>query len=60
MAVFSGMLGVTLFGIFFTPVFYVVVRWLTARGKQASPPTTRVPVEAAPEAQRDGIIASGH
>jgi multidrug efflux pump len=30
-AVFSGMLGVTLFGIFFTPVFYVVIRWLTAR-----------------------------
>jgi multidrug efflux pump len=32
-AVFSGMLGVTLFGIFFTPVFYVVIRWLSARGK---------------------------
>ncbi len=30
-AVFSGMLGVTLFGVFFTPVFYVVVRWLTER-----------------------------
>ena len=29
--VFSGMLGVTAFGIFFTPVFYVVVRWLTDR-----------------------------
>ena len=29
-AVFSGMLGVTVFGIFFTPVFYVVIRWLTA------------------------------
>ena len=28
-AVFSGMLGVTAFGIFFTPVFYSVVRWLT-------------------------------
>jgi multidrug efflux pump len=28
-AVFSGMLGVTIFGIFFTPVFYVVIRWLT-------------------------------
>jgi hypothetical protein len=28
-AVFSGMLGVTAFGIFFTPVFYAVVRWLT-------------------------------
>jgi hypothetical protein len=26
------MLGVTIFGIFFTPVFYVVVRWLTDRG----------------------------
>jgi multidrug efflux pump len=30
-AVFSGMLGVTIFGIFFTPVFYVVVRWFTER-----------------------------
>jgi multidrug efflux pump len=28
-AVFSGMLGVTAFGIFFTPVFYSVVRWFT-------------------------------
>jgi multidrug efflux pump subunit AcrB len=25
-AVFSGMLGVTLVGLFFTPVFYVVIR----------------------------------
>jgi multidrug efflux pump len=30
-AVFSGMLGVTLFGIFLTPVFFYVVRSLTAR-----------------------------
>jgi multidrug efflux pump len=37
-AVFSGMLGVTLFGIFFTPVFYVVVHWLTTRGASAYPP----------------------
>ena len=28
-AVFSGMLGVTVFGIFFTPVFYSVVRKFT-------------------------------
>ena len=28
MTVFSGMLGVTLFGIFLTPVFFVVVDWL--------------------------------
>jgi multidrug efflux pump len=26
-AVFGGMIGVTLFGIFLTPVFYLVVRW---------------------------------
>jgi multidrug efflux pump subunit AcrB len=30
-AVFSGMLGVTFFGIFLTPVFYVVIRRLTER-----------------------------
>jgi len=34
-AVFFGMLGVTFFGALFTPVFYVVVRWLTDRRKQA-------------------------
>src|SRR5206468_11430573 len=37
-AVFSGMLGVTVFGIFFTPVFYSVIRWLTARKQPATPP----------------------
>jgi len=30
-AVFSGMLGVTLFGLFLTPVFYVVIRGVVAR-----------------------------
>jgi multidrug efflux pump len=30
-AVFSGMLGVTFFGIFLTPVFYSVIRWITER-----------------------------
>jgi multidrug efflux pump len=34
-AVFSGMIGVTLFGIFFTPVFYYVIRWLTTRRRGA-------------------------
>lgn len=35
-AVFSGMLGVTLFGIFLTPVFYYVVTWFSKKivGKQ--------------------------
>ncbi|MBV8609120.1 MAG: efflux RND transporter permease subunit, partial [Singulisphaera sp.] len=30
-AVFSGMLGVTLFGIFLTPVFYSVIQWFNDR-----------------------------
>ncbi len=32
-AVFSGMLGVTFFGIFLTPVFFFVIRWFTDRRK---------------------------
>jgi hydrophobe/amphiphile efflux-1 (HAE1) family protein len=32
-AVFSGMIGVTLFGLIFTPVFYVVCRWLALRAE---------------------------
>ena len=32
-AVFSGMLGVTLFGLLFTPMFYVLSRGLTLRGR---------------------------
>jgi multidrug efflux pump len=35
-AVFSGMLGVTIFGIFLTPVFYVVIRWLVERRTPAA------------------------
>jgi len=43
-AVFSGMLGVTLFGIFITPVFYYVIQWL----KDLRP--------AAPEDEADGEL----
>jgi hypothetical protein len=50
-AVFSGMLGVTAFGIFFTPVFYAVIRRFTEpkaaaiaggsdKGSMAAPPDT--------------------
>src|SRR5262249_4669380 len=35
-AVFFGMLGVTMFGLLFTPVFYVLVRWIGTR-KQTMP-----------------------
>jgi HAE1 family hydrophobic/amphiphilic exporter-1 len=29
-AVFAGMLGVTFFGLVFTPTFYVLVRWVSS------------------------------
>ncbi len=45
-AVFSGMLGVTLFGLFLTPVFYVTLRKL-AGGKQPAAPL-RSTLEAHP------------
>lgn len=35
-AVFSGMLGVTLFGLYLTPIFYVVIRWLVERRGEKS------------------------
>jgi Cu/Ag efflux pump CusA len=52
-AVFAGMLGVTLFGLFLTPVFYVVISRLThrrlhARRGGAVQPTTPVLAVAAP------------
>jgi hydrophobe/amphiphile efflux-1 (HAE1) family protein len=36
-AVFSGMLGVTLFGIFLTPVFFYVIRWFTRLPERPQP-----------------------
>ncbi len=50
-AVFSGMLGVTFFGIFLTPVFYAVIRWVTEHGKTPAQPvsSTSHPVVAGTE-----------
>ena len=46
-AVFSGMLGVTLFGLFLTPVFYVLLRTLAVRlGEKRSAPPAITPQEA--------------
>jgi multidrug efflux pump len=42
-AVFSGMVGVTLFGIFFTPVFYSTIRWITGSKKAEAPPAAAQP-----------------
>lgn len=47
-AVFSGMLGVTIFGIFFTPVFYAVIRKYTER-KTEDAPTSSPSASAARE-----------
>ena len=47
-AVFSGMLGVTFFGLFLTPVFYVLVRRLAERGSRTVEQTP--PQPARPEA----------
>jgi len=46
-AVFSGMIGVTLFGVIFTPVFYVLCRWLAGRRRvvSQSSPSTPHPAE---------------
>ena len=33
-SVLSGMLGVTFFGLFLTPVFYVVIRWFVERRRR--------------------------
>jgi hydrophobe/amphiphile efflux-1 (HAE1) family protein len=33
-AVFSGMIGVTIFGLLFTPAFYVVCRWIAGLGRK--------------------------
>jgi multidrug efflux pump subunit AcrB len=52
-AVFSGMLGVTFFGIFLTPVFYVTIRWLTITLR----PNSRLPghhYDAKPHGNGDG------
>ncbi len=37
--VFSGMLGVTFFGLFLTPVFYVVIRGVVTRNRRNKPAT---------------------
>jgi multidrug efflux pump len=42
-AVFAGMIGVTLFGILLTAVFYYVVRWLSDRGGQKAPTGRNMP-----------------
>jgi multidrug efflux pump subunit AcrB len=66
-AVFSGMLGVTVFGIFLTPVFYFVMRWLVEPNGPAQPSKAIGSAEskdgsasAAGKTPVDDRAASGH
>jgi multidrug efflux pump subunit AcrB len=59
-AVFAGMLGVTLFGVFLTPVFFYVLRWFTERWEERHPPRPLLNPEhamppAVPEHAETGI-----
>jgi multidrug efflux pump len=54
-AVFSGMIGVTLFGIFLTPVFYILLRAATGY----RPLRSHAPAAAtvgSPPLQQDGTV----
>ena len=43
--VFAGMIGVTAFGLIFTPVFYVVCRWIALRTERKRPTPAAHPAE---------------
>jgi len=54
-AVFAGMLGVTFFGLFLTPVFYVLLRTLAQRFEKKPAVAVAKPV-AAPALDLEGDI----
>jgi len=45
-AVFAGMIGVTAFGLVFTPVFYVITRWLAGLASRRRTPPRSMPQPA--------------
>jgi multidrug efflux pump len=62
-AVFAGMIGVTLFGLFLTPVFYSVVRRLSGGGEVTpapAPAPDAAVLDAAAAAARDGAPSRPH
>ncbi|MBV8110397.1 MAG: efflux RND transporter permease subunit [Hyphomicrobiales bacterium] len=44
-AVFAGMVGVTAFGLVFTPIFYVVCRWIAEKTRRRAPQAPPAPAE---------------
>jgi multidrug efflux pump len=56
-AVFAGMLGVTLFGIFLTPVFFYIIQWFGRVPSQTNPPAG--PGETERERVRPAVPETG-
>jgi hydrophobe/amphiphile efflux-1 (HAE1) family protein len=44
-AVFAGMIGVTAFGLLFTPIFYVLCRWIAEKASRKAPAPQPAPAE---------------
>jgi multidrug efflux pump len=62
-AVFAGMLGVTLFGIFLTPVFFYVIQWFAdwrASRRPVEPETDAPETAAQHEAAEPMVAAHSH
>jgi multidrug efflux pump len=57
-AVFSGMLGVTFFGLMFTPLFYVIIRGLVERRSNASAGAS-TDIRSWPALERPLVVAEG-
>jgi len=53
-AVFAGMIGVTVFGLFLTPVFYVVIMWFKERRAKTRAPA---PTQSTPPAATDPAVS---
>ena len=53
-AVFFGMIGVTVFGLLFTPVFYVIASWVTSKLPDVHVSRRHPPPPDADDARADG------
>ena len=65
LAVFAGMLGVTLFGIFLTPVFFFVLQWFGGTKSAPQSPSESTPPNASstalivrPAEEPHGVLAT--
>jgi multidrug efflux pump len=60
-AAFAGMIGVTLFGLFLTPVFYSVVRWFSdGRPVNCAPGSDRAATGLVLDTVEAGTVADSH